>query len=86
MHRKMCCGGGEVGAGKKMHGEGRAAGTGEAREEEEGGGEGAKEEDEREGQARELGEEPGVGRRALCAECTGRWAMIDSAGVCVMLS
>jgi hypothetical protein len=44
MHRKMCCGGGEVGAGKKMHGEGRAAGTGEAREEEEGGGEGAKEE------------------------------------------
>ena len=74
-----------MGAGKKMHGEGRAAGTGEAGEEEEGGGEGAKEENEREGEAEELGEEPGVSRRALCAECTRRWALIDSAGVCVML-
>ena len=70
-------------AGKKMDGEGRAAGTGEAREEEEGGGEG---EDEVDGQARERGEEPGVGRRELCEECTERWAMIDAAGVCLMLS
>ena len=69
MHRKMCCGGGVVGAGRKMHREGRAAGTREAGEEGEGGGEGAKEENEREGEAEEPGEEQGVRRHALYAEC-----------------
>ena len=45
------------------------AGTREAGEEGRGGGEGAKEENEREGEAEEPGEEQGVRRHALYAEC-----------------
>ena len=71
-----------MGAGRKMNGEGRAAGTREAGE---GGGEGAKEENEREGEAEEPGEEQGVRRRALYAECKSRWALIGAVGDCVML-
>ena len=61
------------------------AGTREAGEEGRGGGEGAKEENEREGEAEEPGEEQGVRRHALYAECKSRWALIGAVGVCVML-
>ena len=64
-----------------MHREGGAAGTREAGEE----GEGAKEENEREGEAEEPGEEQGVRRHALYAECKSRWALIGAVGVCVKL-